>query len=619
MKKNFFSLVLLLLTFFVHSQSQKKIDSLLRLIETNKTDTILARNYIELANLQRFQNPKLTFDYAKKALKLYEKANHHKGLAKAYFYHSAYYNSVGKLDSSRFFMRKNIEQSILAGDTLNAAGQTSNLAYLELADGNTDTAISMLDSLTPVFTKYGDSAKLANTFVIKSQAYNLKGFSNLSLEASQAALKIYSTLDDTRNIAQSLMLIGDHYQTENSHHKAINSFKEALKLYESIDNKIFMSQAQSYIGDSYTELKNFKEAEHYLNQALTLSKELQFSANIGRTYLNLGKLKLYEEKYDEAISVLNEGLELYRALKIPHNETRARFFIGKAYFEKQAYRKAIAELDKSIAISKQIDDSGRLKDALFYKSLALEALDQVDEALQVYKESKVLSDSIFNIENQQKTNELQVIYETERREQRIALQQSEIDLLEQKTRISNLQKLLLAGGLSLSLLIIGLGLYAFRQKLKRNRLEREKLDSELTFKKKELTTHALHLAQKNEVLEDLKSKAEHFKLETDKKEGYQQLIRTINFDLQNDKNWNNFSRYFEEVHQGFNSKIQQQFPEVTSNDLRLISLLKMNLSNKEIANILCISAEGIKKARYRLRKKMGLSTDDSLEDLIHSV
>jgi DNA-binding CsgD family transcriptional regulator len=45
----------------------------------------------------------------------------------------------------------------------------------------------------------------------------------------------------------------------------------------------------------------------------------------------------------------------------------------------------------------------------------------------------------------------------------------------------------------------------------------------------------------------------------------------------------------------------------------------MNLSSKEIANILNISGEGIKKARYRLRKKMNITTDDSLQDLILSL
>jgi DNA-binding CsgD family transcriptional regulator len=72
----------------------------------------------------------------------------------------------------------------------------------------------------------------------------------------------------------------------------------------------------------------------------------------------------------------------------------------------------------------------------------------------------------------------------------------------------------------------------------------------------------------------------------------------------------------EDVHKDFNSKVMRNYPDVTNNDLRLMSLLKMNLSSKEIANILNISIDGVKKARYRLRKKLNLSTEDSLQELV---
>ena len=210
---------------------------------------------------------------------------------------------------------------------------------------------------------------------------------------------------------------------------------------------------------------------------------------------------------------------------------------------------------------------------------------------------------------------MRVEFDTEKKEQQIVLQDKEITVLEQQAEISTLQKILLGGGLVLSLF----GFYGIRQRLKRNKLEKEKVDAELAFKKKELTTHALHLAKKNEVLEGLKQKAEELKEKEASKKGYQQLIRTINFDLQDDTNWENFARYFEEVHKDFNQKVKTKYPQLTSNELRLMALLKMNLSSKEIANILNISPEGIKKARYRLRKKLNIATEDSLQDLVLSL
>ena len=97
---------------------------------------------------------------------------------------------------------------------------------------------------------------------------------------------------------------------------------------------------------------------------------------------------------------------------------------------------------------------------------------------------------------------------------------------------------------------------------------------------------------------------------------YQKVINTINLDINNDNNWEQFRSYFEDVHRDFNSKVMRNYPEVSNNDLRLMSLLKMNLSSKEIANILNISIEGVKKARYRLRKKLNLNTEESLQELV---
>ena len=173
--------------------------------------------------------------------------------------------------------------------------------------------------------------------------------------------------------------------------------------------------------------------------------------------------------------------------------------------------------------------------------------------------------------------------------------------------------------MGIGLLLSLIGFYAVRQRMKRNKLEKEKVDVELEFKKKELTTHALNLARKNETLENLKLKAQELREKENMGVGYNQLIRSINFDLQDDNNWENFSRYFEEVHKDFNSNVTKKYPEVTPNELRLMALLKMNLSSKEIANILNISIPGIKKARQRLRKKMNLSSKDSLENAVLSI
>ena len=170
-------------------------------------------------------------------------------------------------------------------------------------------------------------------------------------------------------------------------------------------------------------------------------------------------------------------------------------------------------------------------------------------------------------------------------------------------------------------LILGSALYALRQRLLKNQLAKEKAiqslafsEKKLTFKKQELTAFALQLAHKNNVLEDLQIRVEN--LDSEKSREVQRIVNAIELNKNDDESWEEFRRRFATVHPDFENHIQRQFPNITANEMRLMSLMKMNLGNKEIANILNISGNGIKKARYRLRKKLNLQTEDSLEATI---
>jgi DNA-binding CsgD family transcriptional regulator len=73
---------------------------------------------------------------------------------------------------------------------------------------------------------------------------------------------------------------------------------------------------------------------------------------------------------------------------------------------------------------------------------------------------------------------------------------------------------------------------------------------------------------------------------------------------------------FEKVYPSFGGAMQRLISEVTANEIRLCILIRLSLSSKEIAKLLGISAESVNKARYRLRKKIGLTSDDDLYSLL---
>lgn len=69
---------------------------------------------------------------------------------------------------------------------------------------------------------------------------------------------------------------------------------------------------------------------------------------------------------------------------------------------------------------------------------------------------------------------------------------------------------------------------------------------------------------------------------------------------------------FEKLYPDFGHSLQQIIPKISPNEFKLSALLRLNLSSKEIAQLLNISPESVNKARYRLRKKIGLDSKDDL-------
>jgi DNA-binding CsgD family transcriptional regulator len=94
------------------------------------------------------------------------------------------------------------------------------------------------------------------------------------------------------------------------------------------------------------------------------------------------------------------------------------------------------------------------------------------------------------------------------------------------------------------------------------------------------------------------------------------LIRKLDQAISDDEMWDHFTQEFIAVHPVFFQRISRRERSFSKAELRLIALTKMNLSSKDIANVLHISDEGVKKARQRLRKKLELDTETNLQEYL---
>ncbi|MEB2778634.1 tetratricopeptide repeat protein [Algoriphagus sp. D3-2-R+10] len=616
----FIMLALSCIFFTAWGQNNEETDSLLLAYKTQANDTNKVSTLHHLLDRYMYNDIEKAKAYALERLELSKKLNFEKGIANSFFTLGNYYYNINNLDSAKILYQNSYESYLKLNMDWGIRMANQQLAAVEYELGNYDRSIELF---TQNIEQFGDSIGKPKTVVldyqIRGMANTEKGNFKLALIDNLKALRLLEKLNDSLRMADALNSLGGIEGSLENFEKSLEYNFKALEIYKRKNDKTFAAQALNDIGNTYYYQKEYKKAIEFLKQSVALSNETK-SINLESSALtNLGKSLASLEQYDEALKVLNQGLILAQKGDNKKKISESLNEIGITLNSVNRPQEAILYFKDALAFGDSTGSIATQSTSYFHRSKSFMDLGDYYNAYEDYQKYVILHDSIFNTTKSQQIEELRIIYDTEKKEYQLAQKEIEIALFEEREKVGSLQKWLLGSGLGLTLLVFGISFYGIRQKMKRNKLEKEKVDAELDFKKKELTTYAMHLAKKNEVLEQVKQKAREFKASEKGIQGYQQLIQTINFDQQDDKNWENFIQYFEQVHKDFSKTVTEKYPEVTKNELRLIALLKMNLSSKEIAVILNISTDGIKKARQRLRKKMELPPEESLETSILSL
>jgi ligand-binding sensor domain-containing protein/DNA-binding CsgD family transcriptional regulator len=153
-------------------------------------------------------------------------------------------------------------------------------------------------------------------------------------------------------------------------------------------------------------------------------------------------------------------------------------------------------------------------------------------------------------------------------------------------------------------------------------IQNEKLQSEIQNKSQQLSNVAINVVRKNEILEEIRDELKQVKAEMGQQLPnihYQKLLHSIERNVAGKEDWTLFEQNFDEVHEQFFKRLRQLFPTISPSELRLAACLRMNLSTKEMAPVLGISVRGVEIKRYRLRKKLGLSSDSNLVQFMMDV
>ncbi|MBL7977935.1 MAG: hypothetical protein JNN12_06305 [Bacteroidetes Order II. Incertae sedis bacterium] len=145
-------------------------------------------------------------------------------------------------------------------------------------------------------------------------------------------------------------------------------------------------------------------------------------------------------------------------------------------------------------------------------------------------------------------------------------------------------------------------------------LKNEKLASDLAAKSNQLVSMSLQMAHKNDFLNKVKKELKE--TPPDAQEASPSLhghvIKLIDAEVRGEDFWERFNAFFEETNSAFAQELRRKHPDLSANDLRICSLMLINVNTKEMASILNISPKGVEKSRYRLKKKLGLTPEEDL-------
>ncbi len=364
----------------------------------------------------------------------------------------------------------------------------------------------------------------------------------------------------------------------------------------------------------FRQMEQYDSAIHYLTLAHDASLIARDTFWAALADGNKGYIYYLQGKYAEALPLVEMDFKQSLKYKEYASAVNAAMSLATMYIQ----RGEVTQAESYLNFARKYKDLGNLREmAGFYKNLSTisrlngnyqEAFHEIDSFL-LYKER-------YEKERNTKTiNQAKMKVEVDR-------YANEIKWLE----TARSKQVLLRNGLLLILVLVGtFSVILFQQQRQRRNKERQlaqlrqqAADAELDSAKKQLAIFTNALKEKNELIESFR-----FELDQLQQSGFQQAnARTeqihmlLNSTILTEEEWRAFRQMFDLVHPGFFERLKEKLNELTPAETRLLALTKLQLAPKEMAAMLGISYDAIKKTRQRLRKKINLPEEGSFDELV---
>lgn len=410
-----------------------------------------------------------------------------------------------------------------------------------------------------------------------------------------------------------------------------NGYLERALSWRASDN----SEVYRIQHDQYKQLiykGEYVAAIDSLKRLIALCENAGEEALLPGIYINLGTAYYMCDMFDEAYEAWNKTEQLLMIIDNPASSALLYNNLGVMHGSRNRdHRTAISYFYKTKDIWESYGNIERLEAPYSGLAISYERLNEYDSALFYWRKNREVSQAVIaNAKAIEVYKEYIVAF--------LESMESQLTIAEQEIEIKNRQALaMIIVFISLILLAL-LSLLLMQQQKRRRvsenrelssrlehektmqRLEKQQQEEIIDAKTREITSYSLLLSNKNNILQQiLKVNEQGRNNRWDVHEITRKTDDIIRQNLNIDKEWEDFKMHFEQVHPSFFDKLKAYSADLTEENLRLCAYFRIGMSTKQIAQLLHIIPPSVIKNRHRLKRKLGLTDEDDLDDFIRGI
>lgn len=627
-------LLLLITNYQVISNESNSVGSLQQSGFTTKID--IDSLFKVIINEQN-RSPEQALSDSRRAIRLAMKGHNNDLISQAYYQAAEAFYNLGNFDSSYYYCEKLLKSPSLKHNI--KAKVYNRLCIIERKLGNYDEALQLGQKAIKEFNMLHDSISMAEATMNLSKVYTKTGDLKLAMKHYFSVLRFFEEKNDTLKQGQVLGSIANVYMDMDQIHRAKQYFSLCLDKLRFFPANYLYGDVLNNLGTILYEEKKYDSALLYFERAKRVYQKNKKEDAVAASYENIGVTQVYLNNIDQGFKNLRIAGKTFDNLHLKRDKVNVLLDMGQAFIEVGLIDSAKLYLLSGLKLSKEIGYTYGEKLSLFKLYDGNRKDGNFEKALYWFEKYVALKQILDSKDLKENMQELEVKYQTVKREKEI-MELKDRELIEKANK--RFLNTVIVTIIILSLLLI-LILWFKRKKdiqinhqkllvvekekalveakIKEHQLHESQLENEIEFKTKQLASHALNMLQKNKMLQDISTSISE-KMKSSDEKGKSNLInikKELQQGLNVEKDWDLFKLYFEQINENFFINLRNINPRLTSNDYKLCALIKLNMSVKEMAAVLNISTDSLKNARYRLKKKLNLKSDDNLNNFINSI